>query len=129
MDFAGNPRRRSAALLGALLCLAACRSEPKDITETRAEFLAGQVMESYCSEGIKDGKCTDYHLKGQVPPADPRFKWAFKYLSEYTDPKRIMIVLVSGKGETSVTLEDVPAGSDLSAVALPAPNPAQEEGR
>lgn len=132
MDFLGKQRRRSAALLGALVCLAACRSEPKNITESRAEFLAGKVMESYCSEGIKDGKCTDYRLTGQVPPADPRFKWAFKYLSEYTVPKRIMVVLVSGKGETSVTLEDVPVradGTDLGAAAPPAPEPAQGEGR
>lgn len=119
--------RRSTALFGALLSLAACRSEPKDITESRAEFLADKVMEGYCSEGLKDGKCTDYHAKGQTPPADPRFKWAFKYLNEYAEPKRLMTVLVSGKGETSVTLADAPVANETAADGAAAPPPA--EGR
>jgi hypothetical protein len=113
------------ALFLAVLCSGACKSEPKDISETRAELLAGKVMESYCSEGLKDGKCTDYYSKGQVPPTDARFKWAFKYLSEYTDPKRVMIVMVSNKGETSVMLEDVPAEGGF---APPAATPAPAEG-
>lgn len=126
MDFPNKRRRRPAALLGSLLSLAACTSEPKDISESRAEFLAGKVMEDYCSEGMKEGKCTDYFPKGQTPPVDPRFKWAFKYFSEYTEPKRMMTVLVSKNGETSVMLEDVPAGD---AAAPPAAEPAQTEGR
>lgn len=93
----------------AFLCTGACKSEPPDISESRAEFLAGKVMESYCSEGMKEGKCTDYYYKGQVPPTEARFKWGFKYMSEYTDPKRVMHVFVSPKGETSVMIEDVSA--------------------
>ena len=114
------------AVMLAFLCFGACKFEPKDISESRAEFLALKVMESYCSEGLKDGKCTDYSSKGQVPPTDARFKWAFKFLSEYTDPKRIMIVFVSNKGETSVMLEDVPAEAGFSP---PVPAPASTEGR
>ncbi|MBI5245913.1 MAG: hypothetical protein HY923_01935 [Elusimicrobia bacterium] len=128
MDLLKMQPRRAAALLGALLCLSACSSKPKDITESRAEYLAGQVMESYCGEGKKDGKCTDFFAKGQVPPTDPRFKWAFKYFSEFTDPQRIMIVLVGRQGETSVMLEDVPVGAG-GAPGAAASEPAREEAR
>ncbi len=95
--------------------------EAPDISETRARAIAEKQLDQFCGRGGEggDAKCTDFYFKGQFPPSEDRFKWSYHFLSEFTDPRKLVIVSVSPKGEFAVQFEFLPPEYDLSKYGPP----------
>lgn len=103
-------------LTAAALAVAAWRfshRRPPDLSEAQAQEKALGVLEDFClGEKIV---CPNFTLKGQFPPTDPRFSWAFHYEKASAEDGQKIIVSVGKKGDFTLEMTALPPPSEVGA--------------
>ncbi|MBI4678362.1 MAG: hypothetical protein HY748_12350 [Elusimicrobia bacterium] len=95
--------------------------EPPDITEEQAKAIAEIKLLGFCSAGeIENAILPNFTLKGREPSTDARFRWAFHYLNEHTDPWQKVVVNVGKKGDSALEYIPIPVPEGAAAAAAPA---------